>query len=222
MDNQEVSGLSGPMMPPKSGGKPKQLVIFLHGLGADGEDLIGLAPMFAEALPDAAFISPHAPFACDMAPYGYQWFSLRDWSPASMLAGAKGTAPVLNACIDAMMKQFGLTEQQVALVGFSQGCMMALYVALRRAKPLAGILGYSGALVGGEVLAAEIKAKPEICLVHGDEDPVVPYHALGMAESALKSAAVPMEAHTRPGLMHGIDPEGIEIGKRFLKRVFGL
>ncbi len=213
--------LTGPSHPPASGGKPRQLVLLLHGLGADGNDLIGLAPYWARLLPEAEFLSPNAPFPCDMGPYGYQWFSLQDRSPMAVLAGVRAAAPILDAAIDAALSERGLAEKDLALVGFSQGTMMSLYVGLRRAAPVAGILGFSGALIGAETLAREIRAKPPVLLVHGDADPIVPFAALGMAEKALAAAGVKVETVTRPGLQHGIDEEGLKRGARFLKTVLG-
>jgi phospholipase/carboxylesterase len=211
--------LSGPSHPPSSGGKPRQLVILLHGLGANGNDLIGLAPVWSQLLPDAEFVSPNAPFPCDMAPYGFQWFSLQDRSPAMILAGVRAAAPALDAFIDDALATRGLAEKDLALVGFSQGTMMSLYVGLRRARAVAGILGYSGALIGAETLAAEVRSKPRVMLVHGDADPVVPFQALALAERALEAAGVAVETLTRPGLAHGIDEEGLKAGGRFLKEV---
>src|SRR5260370_27323072 len=174
--------LSGPVHRQSSGGAPRRLVILLHGLGADGNDLIGLAPVWAKLLPDAEFLAPNAPFPYDMAPYGFQWFSLQDRSPETVLAGVRATAPMLDAFIDDALAARGLSETDLALVGFSQGTMMSLYVGLRRPKPVAGILGYSGALIGAESLAAEIRSRPRVLLVHGDADPVVPFSALALAE----------------------------------------
>jgi phospholipase/carboxylesterase len=211
--------LSGPSHPPSSGGKPRQLVILLHGLGANGNDLIGLAPVWSQLLPDAEFVSPNAPFPCDMAPYGFQWFSLQDRSPAMILAGVRAAAPALDAFIDDALATRGLAEKDLALVGFSQGTMMSLYVGLRRARAVAGILGYSGALIGAETLAVEVRSKPRVMLVHGDADPVVPFQALALAERALEAAGVAVETLTRPGLAHGIDEEGLKAGGRFLKEV---
>ena len=127
--------LSGPSFPPQSGGKPSRLVILLHGLGADGNDLIGLAPYWAPLLPDAEFLSPNAPFPCDMAPYGYQWFSVQDRSPEARLAGVRAAAPILDAFIDDELQKRGLDRGDSALVGFSQGTMMSLFVGLRRDTP---------------------------------------------------------------------------------------
>jgi phospholipase/carboxylesterase len=211
--------LSGPIHKPASGGKPRQLVILLHGLGADGNDLIGLAPVLAQVLPDAEFVSPNAPFPCDMAPYGYQWFSLQDRSPETILAGVRAAAPILDAFIDEALASRGLAEKDLALIGFSQGTMMSLYVGLRRARAIAGIVGFSGALVGAEALAAEIRAKPRVLLVHGDADTMVPFHALGLAERALAATGVPVETLVCPGLGHGIDEAGLKAAARFLKEV---
>lgn len=209
--------LSGPSRPALSG-NTKQLVILLHGLGADGNDLFGLSDELADALPDAAFVSPNAPFACDMAPWGYQWFSLRDWSEASMLQGVREAEPILNAFIDEQKIKYNLQDNQIALLGFSQGTMMSLHVALRRAQPLAGIVGFSGAMVAPQNLPQEITAKPPVCLIHGMVDPVVPFMAMGMAEAALKTAGVSVETHARPMLPHSIDGEGLRAAKMFLQK----
>jgi phospholipase/carboxylesterase len=213
--------LDGPRVGPAAGGRPRQLVLMLHGLGADGNDLIGLAPYFAQALPGALFVSPHAPFPCDMAPYGRQWFSLQDRSPAMVLAGVQAVAPILDGFIDAERDRYGLADEDVALLGFSQGTMMSLYVALRRAVPLAGVVGYSGALVGADRLANEVRARPPVLLVHGDADPIVPFQAMEAAAQALQSAGVPVAALPQPGLEHSISEEGIAAGIDFLAEAFG-
>ncbi len=213
--------LHGPEATPKSG-KVKRLVIFLHGVGADGNDLISLSDMMTEALPDTQFLSPDAPFRFDMAPFGYQWFSLMDRSPATMLEGVKIAAPILNAYIDAQRARFQVQDKDIALVGFSQGTMTGLYASLRREKPLAGIVGFSGALLGHELLQEEVTAKLPICLVHGEEDDVVPFTALAHAEKNLTFHGFDVSAHARPMLGHGIDPEGLTIATQFLKRCFHL
>jgi phospholipase/carboxylesterase len=205
--------LSGPERAPSFGGKPKHLVILLHGLGADGNDLIGLAPLLAKELPHAQFISPNAPSVCDMAPHGYQWFSLRDWSPKSMLKGAHDAAPALNLFIDMQLKRLDLSDDKLALVGFSQGTMMSLYAALRRPKACAAVVGFSGALIGEE----GIVSRPPVCLIHGTDDMVVPFGAMALAEAMLKQEGVTVETHSRKGLGHGIDPDGLDIAAAFLK-----
>ncbi len=212
--------LEGPSLDPASGGPAKQLVVLLHGYGADGNDLIGLAPHFARLLPDAAFVSPHAPFPCEMAPFGRQWFSLNDRAPARMIEGARMAAPILDRFLDLELEARKLTDAQLALVGFSQGTMTALHVALRRVSPCAGVLGYSGALLGAETLASEIRVRPPVMLIHGDDDPVVDYGLHQLSVSALDALDVPVEGHTRPGLGHSIDMEGLTLGGAFLRGLF--
>jgi len=211
--------LSGPVRKPTSGGKPKQLVVLLHGVGADGNDLIGLAPYWAPALPDAEFVSPDAPFPCDMAPYGRQWFSLQNRSADALLAGVRAAAPILDAFLDDALAARGLDASKLALVGFSQGTMMALYVGPRRAKTLAGIVGYSGALIGADTLAEDIRTRPPVLLVHGDADQIVPPQAFPLAVAGLKSVGVAVEELICPGVGHSIDEAGLRRGGEFLRRV---
>jgi len=210
--------LEGPEFGPEAGGAPKKLVLLLHGLGADGNDLIGLAPHWAGLLPHAVFVSPHAPFPCDMAPYGHQWFSLQDRTEASILSGVQLAHPIVDAFIDRLLQRFGLTEADLALVGFSQGTMMALFTALRRARPVAAVVGYSGALVGAGSLAQELRSRPPVLLAHGDADDIVPVQASQAARAALQAAGVPVELHIRPGLPHGIDEQGLALGGQFLAK----
>ena len=214
-----IPALSGPSRPPDSGGKPSRLVILLHGLGADGNDLIGLAPYWARLLPTAEFLSPNAPFPCDMAPYGYQWFSSQDRSPEAVLGGVRAAAPILDAFIDEALEERHLGSAELALVGFSQGTMMSLFVGLRRAEPVAGIIGFSGRLLAPELLVGGLRSRPPILLVHGTEDPVVPYSSMAAAETALKTAGVPVETVTSVGIGHSIDDQGLRRGGQFLKRV---
>jgi phospholipase/carboxylesterase len=194
-------------------------VILLHGLGADGNDLIGLAPYWAPLLPDAEFLSPNAPFPCDMAPYGYQWLSARDPSPEARLSGARAAATILDAFIDDELKKRGLAEAQLALVGFSQGTMMSLFVGPRRERQLAGIVGYSGRLIAPALLKSEIRSRPPVLLVHGTDDAMVSYDSMAEAEVALSDAGVEVETLSCPGVGHGIDEEGLRRGGQFLQRV---
>jgi phospholipase/carboxylesterase len=214
--------LQGPIVEPASGKPPAQLVILLHGVGADGEDLIGLAPYLADALPDALFIAPDAPFECDMAPMGRQWFSLLDRATAALSAGVQATAPILDAFIDKQLAAAGLDDDHLAVVGFSQGTMLALEVALRRAKPCAGLVGFSGALVEPERLAGQIRARPRTLLVHGDSDEVVNPACLPAAEAGLAAVGVPVLAQMRPGLGHSIDGPGLGMAAGFLRHCFAL
>jgi phospholipase/carboxylesterase len=207
-------------MPPRAGGPPRQLVVLLHGVGADGADLIGLAPALAGRLPGAAFVAPNAPEACDMAPFGHQWFSLRDRRPEAMRRGVETVASRLDAFLDAELERHRLPDDRLALVGFSQGTMTALHVALRRPRAIAAVLGYSGALLGGERLVEEIRSRPPVFLVHGDADEVVPVEATEAAVAALQMAGVAVQWSIRPGLPHAIDPASIEHGAAFLAAAF--
>ena len=212
----DVQNLDGPRHGPKEGETVSRLVVLLHGLGADGNDLISLAPMLAPLLPETAFVSPDAPFPCDMAPMGRQWFSLQNPSDESVLAGVQQAAPILDAFLDQELARHGLSDDKMVLLGFSQGTMTALHVALRRAAPCAGVIGFSGALVKPELLSQELLSRPPVLLIHGEADEVVPFPAMPAAEAALKAHQVPVASLARPGLGHGIDQEGLEFAARGL------
>jgi phospholipase/carboxylesterase len=218
----EIPILDGPVLAPPSAGAPEQLAILLHGVGADGNDLIGLAMSFRKALPNALFISPHAPHAFDMADCGRQWFSIRDFNPESRLAGVRAVAPIVDRFIDAKLAESGLGEENLVLIGFSQGAMMALHVGPRRQNQLAGILGFSGMLEDGELLKREIKSRPPVLLTHGEDDEIIPVQALLTAVAGLRAAGMKVDAHRRPGMGHGIDEECIRLGKGFLAGIFGV
>jgi phospholipase/carboxylesterase len=210
--------LDGPRIHPV--GRPaKSLVIFLHGYGADGNDLIDMGRVWAPHLPDTAFVSPHAPDPCEEAPVGRQWFPLARVDPAKLRDGALAAAPVLDAFIDAELARHRLTDDRLALVGFSQGTMMALHVAPRRLKRIAAVVGYSGLIPGPEHLATELRQRPPVLLVHGDADPLIPSLALYAAKRVLDDAGFAVEWHVEPGLAHGIDQQGLDLGLAFLKRV---
>jgi phospholipase/carboxylesterase len=216
-----MAPLLGPTFGPSAGGPPRQLVVLLHGIGADGQDLIGLAPMLARDLPHARFVAPDGPQPCDLASYGRQWFSLQDRRPASMQAGVARTAPQVDAFIDAELARQGLDDARLALVGFSQGTMMSLHLGPRRPRPMAAILGFSGALIGAQTLASEARSRPQVMLIHGDADDVVPVDALFEATAGLQSAEIPVQWIVRPNLPHSIDPDGIAYGGRFLREMLG-
>jgi phospholipase/carboxylesterase len=206
---------------PASGKTPRQLVILLHGLGADGRDLLGLAPELAPAVPDAVFVSPDAPTPCDMVPMGYQWFSLQEWTPEAILRGVQQAAPILSGFIETQLQRFNLPPEKLALVGFSQGTMMSLYVGPRYPEPIGGIVGFSGALVWEDEEHGENLRKPPVCLVHGMADPIVPVSAYYHARDRLQDAGFKVSGHINPALMHSIDQRGIDEARRFLMETIG-
>jgi phospholipase/carboxylesterase len=212
--------LDGPRIHP-AGGPAKSLVVFLHGYGADGNDLIDIGRIWAPMMPETAFVSPHAPEPYAEAPIGRQWFPLAGIDPAKLRSGVLRAAPVLDAFLDDELKRHKLGDDRLALVGFSQGTMMALHVGPRRQNAIAGIVGYSGLLPGPEHLKAEARHKPPILLIHGDADPLIPPISLFAAARILGDAGFPVEWHMRPGLEHGIDQAGLDLGAGFLGRVLG-
>ena len=219
-----MKNLDGPRFGPGSGpgsGKPaKQLVVLCHGLGADGQDLIDLATIWCHALPDAAFVAPDAPEACDLSPFGRQWFSVGDRSPPMREAGVRAAAAALNQFLDAELARLNLPPDAYALMGFSQGAMTVLFTGLRRPVAPRAILAYSGGLIAPETLASEISHRPPVLLVHGEDDPVVlPSHSTEAAE-ALVALGVPVDLNFRPFLEHGIDDTGIELGAAALRKGF--
>jgi phospholipase/carboxylesterase len=212
--------LTGPRLMPRSG-KIRRVVLFLHGYGADGNDLISLGESWAPLLPDCLFLSPHAPEPCAMAPMGCQWFPLTFRDPQERWRGVTQAAPVVHAMIDAILGEYDLAPAQLALVGFSQGTMMALHAGLERPVPLGAILGYSGVAIlepgkGPESFAAHVQSRPPVFLCHGDQDEVIPVEALFLSLEALTHAAIPCQWHISPGTGHGIDGAALDQGGKFL------
>ena len=205
---------------PASGVKPKNIVFLLHGLGSNGQDLISLAPFLAKTLPDTVFVSPDAPFPCDMAPFGYQWFSLQVRTDEALIKGVEEAHPVLSDYIDAQLAKYDLGADKAALLGFSQGTMMSLYTGPRYKECFAGILGYSGALVWGDDMIAANLHKMPIMLIHGDEDDVVPLSAYKQAKKTLEEGGYDVQGEVTEGLSHGIDESGIRDGAAFLSQIF--
>jgi phospholipase/carboxylesterase len=213
-----VKIVNGSSLQPRSGQPPRQIVVLLHGYGASGADLISLAPQWQQALPDALFLAPNAPQALGSG--RYQWWPLTTFTPPALAAGAASAAAPIDAFIDRKLAQYGLTEAQLALVGFSQGTMMALHVGLRRQQSVAAIVGYSGLLAASPGLAGEVVTRPPVLLVHGSADPVVPVAALHASEAALNRIGLDVTSHVSPGIGHTVDPVGLRLGMEFVASAF--
>lgn len=211
--------LNGPRLPAASG-KADRLVVFCHGYGADGNDLIGLAQHWQRLLPTAAFVSPHAPERCAMSPMGYQWFGITRLQPEEMQRGVERAGPVLEAFVDAELTRLDIDPSRLAFVGFSQGTMMSLHVGLRRKVSPAAIVGFSGMLPGAEVLPQQIVSRPPVLLVHGDADEVIPVQSLYASANGLGAAGVSVQWHISRGVGHGIAPDGLELAGKFLADAF--
>lgn len=200
-------------------GQARSVVIFVHGYGANGADLLGLADPLAPHLPHTAFYSPDAPENCQGNPFGFQWFSI-PWldgsSEETSRAGIARAAADLNAFVDRVLADEGLAPEALALVGFSQGTMMSLHIAPRRPAPLAAVVGFSGRLLAPESLAAQTLSRPPVLLIHGDADPMVPVQSLPEAADALTGAGFETYAHVCRGLGHSIDNEGLSLALGFL------
>lgn len=205
-------------------GQASDLVVFLHGYGADGADLLGLAEVLSPHLPGTAFVAPDAPERCIGGGFGYQWFPIPwlDGSPQEAAeAGLVAAARDLNGFLDARLEEENLTPERIVLIGFSQGAMMSLHVAPRRSAPVAGVVAISGRLLRPEALAGEAVVKPPVLLIHGDQDPVVPFDDMGKAGDALVAAGFPTYGHVMKGTGHGIAPDGLGVALQFLKERFG-
>ena len=216
-----MAELDGPRLAPLSGGAAKQLVVFLHGYGANGQDLIGLGSEWRELLPEAAFVSPDAPETLPMSPMGgYQWFGLTMRDPNERWVGVNKAAPLLNEFLDKELASHGLDDSSLSFVGFSQGTMMALHVGLRRPKPLRAIVGYSGMLAGPEHIDESPINKVPVFLAHGLMDDVIPVQAMHVTREILANKDFSVEWHESPGVGHGIDMEGLRLGGQFLRSAF--
>jgi phospholipase/carboxylesterase len=211
--------LDGPGLAPLSGGKAAYLVVLLHGVAANGNDLISLARAWREILPEAEFIAPNAPFPCDNAPVTRQWFSLVDRAPEKLLAGLREAGVILDCFFDELLASRQLDDARLALAGFSQGAATALYAGLHRQTQIAGIVAFSGALPAAEGLDRDILSKPPVLLVHGEADEVVVFRSMANAKATLEADGVPVTAVARPGLGHEIDDGGIALGGEFLRDV---
>lgn len=211
--------LDGPRLAPAAGGRPDSLAVLLHGYGSNGADLLALAPYWTKLLPRTQFLAPNAPQPVPMAPGGFQWFALTQADPRLLDSGARAAAGPLDRFLDRELERYGLDDARLALIGFSQGTMMALEVGLRRKTAPAGIIGFSGALVGRARLKPERRCAPEVLLIHGDRDDRIPLPAMFDAADALAEAGAGAQWHISYGVPHSIGPDGLELGGQFLARV---
>ena len=218
----DLQRLDGPRLNSLSG-QTKQLVIILHGYGADGADLLPLGRQWQQILPDAEFVAPNAPEFCQNPPMGYQWFPLNITmqgvvsTPQERWEGAQNAAPALNAFIDAELARTALPPSALALVGFSQGAMMALHVGLRRPSAPAAIVSYSGMLLGADHLET-LTARPPVFLAHGSVDEIVPFQAMEMTRQALAGLDMEVTSYVEEGVGHGIDGEATWRAGEFLAK----
>ncbi|MEO1550203.1 MAG: dienelactone hydrolase family protein [Pseudomonadota bacterium] len=199
---------------------PTSAIIFLHGYGANGADLIGLSQPLAEHLPETVFFAPNAPERCANNPMGFQWFPIPwlDGSSEAEMAVSFGAATgALGGYLDEIESSTGLGPERIVLVGFSQGTMMSLHVGLRRPVACAGIVGFSGRLLQPERLAAEITVRPPVLLVHGEMDDVVPFSDMEAARAGLAEVGLEAETHASPGIGHGIAPDGLSRALQFIQ-----
>ena len=208
--------LDGPRDQPA--GKVQRLVVLLHGLGAEGQALAEMAWQFTGRLPGTAVVAPNAPFAYDSAASGYQWFSVEDPSTESYLEGAREAAPIIDAFLDRETARYGVSDAQLALIGFSQGAMMALHTSLRRKSPIGMVGAYSGKLIAPALLKDEIMSRPPVLLVHGEADQAVSASLQETAREALEANGVPVTTEMRKGLGHRFDQGGIALGIEVLAK----
>ena len=217
-----MAALNGPVLLPDGGKKPQQVFVFLHGYGADGNDLIGLAPYIRDLLPNAVFLSPNAPFPCDMSPFGYQWFPIATLAREELGQGVEHAAPILDKYLDDVLSEYGLTNADLILFGFSQGAMMALRMALVERDNMAGVIACSGAAAGVEKGDIRPGIKTPILLLHGDIDNVVIPDYFHQTTAFLDNANVGYEGHLIPGLPHGINDAAIMHTRNFIKHFHGV
>ena len=215
------TNLTGPSLPPLCGGAPSQIVILLHGYVSSGSDLISFAPHWQRGAPEALFLAPNAPHGCPGMDRVYQWWDLSANTPQALAEGAVRAAPALNSYIEERLDEYGLDETRLALVGFSQGAMLALHLGPRRERQIAGIIGYSGALTGAAALAREAVSKPPVLLVHGSADPIVPAAEMRAAKASLQGLGFDVESHVYRGLGHTLNAKAVRLGGKFLRRVLG-
>ncbi|MDO5647860.1 alpha/beta hydrolase [Paracoccus sp. (in: a-proteobacteria)] len=216
-----MTALTSPRKGPKTA---DSVVVFLHGYGADGADLLGLADPLAPHLPTTAFYAPNAPERCANNPMGYQWFPI-PWLDGSTEDQARASMAVsvdaVNAFLDQVLTDEAISADRLVLVGFSQGTMMSLHIAPRRDQAVAGVVGFSGRLLVPELLADEARVKPPVMLIHGDQDDMVPFADMNLAGQALQDAGFDVYGHVMKGTGHGISPDGLSVALAFIRDRLG-
>lgn len=215
-NNKGICVITGPELATKNN-IPTSLVVLLHGYGDDGEGFFPIAQELSHYLPNTHFICPDAIFPFEHSPFGRQWFSLNDRSESAMLKGLDEAELQLNKFIDSVLMRFSLNDSNLALLGFSQGAMVSMHVALRRAKRLAGVVSCSGMLVSPDSLSSKLKSSPPVSLIHGMQDEVVPFAALDLSRKALENNGIVVDVLSEPGLGHSISRKGIEFGAKALR-----
>jgi phospholipase/carboxylesterase len=214
-----MTKLIGPELSPK--GKITSAVIFLHGLGSNGRDLLSIGEIISPSLPGTAFIAPNAPFETSFSAGGYQWFEYWGRTPFQIADDIAHTSPLIVELVESVAARFNIPHSKIVLCGFSQGTMMALYTGLRQIEGLGGIIGFSGIMMTPETLAFEkLKVMPPVLLVHGLQDAVVPAMASQQAQMVIKSLGGEAKYIQRPYLAHSIDQEGINAATKFCQDIF--
>ena len=207
--------LAGPIVRPKTG-EAKTILVLLHGYGSDGQDLIGLAPLFADLLDSPLIFAPNAPESCPLNPAGYQWFALNSGSDLTKLEGIEDAAMTIHVLLESLWAETGLGPEDTMLAGFSQGGMLSLYAGLSRDEALAGIISFSGGLPFDTSYWPEIESEPPVLLIHGDMDEVVPTMMSITTHDALRVQGISVEKHISPGCPHAIAPDSVEVARKFV------
>ncbi|OEY87158.1 phospholipase [Wolbachia pipientis] len=202
-------------------GDRKNVIVCLHGWGASGDSFIHVAKIMSKFLPYSHFIAPNAPFVRKTGG-GYQWFGLENRAEEILYNGVKHAASIVNCFIDKKLKEMGLNDTQLSLIGFSQGAMLAIHASLTRVQPCSSVVAYSGRFIAPSQVTMDIKSTPEMCIIHGDADDVVPFSCFDLSVQTLKKHGVNIEAHAIHALGHIINDDGIKLGVEFIKRNFCL
>ncbi len=216
MQQKKIGELNCYVIEPDADVTPNNVIILFHGYGADGRDLISIADMWTERLNNVVFVAPDSPIQCEESPFGKQWFSLSEYTKEAMTRGIQETTDMTDGFINAVTQEYNVKRDRLVLSGFSQGCMMALHIALTSPEPFAGVLGYSGMLLDQDAARTSVNKHTPIHLIHGTGDVVVPSAEWNEATSLLKKLNYPVTGYKTKGLDHSIDFQGIDSGMFFL------